>query len=130
MSVLIVVSNPLVALDLKEIISGMDINHIFVVANELEARRVVSTQNIVVILLEISLNNGLKEIAFATQLKKEHSINIIFLMEHTNREMNDKAGNANPISIIDKPFREEDVVDAMKLAIIDKEQCKVNSCKN
>ncbi|MEP5610844.1 MAG: response regulator [Cyclobacteriaceae bacterium] len=127
MTVLIVEHNPLVALDLTEMIGEMGITRIFVVTNEREARKVAQEQPVTIALLDVNIRTGQDSAALALHLASQNNTKIIYLVNDTTTSSLRRAQEINPFSIIGKPFSDEEITDAVKLAMISDDGTLANS---
>jgi len=116
MTILIVERNPIVALDLSEMILSRGFSRVFAVASNDEARKVVDEEGVTTALLDLNLNNWQEGVAFATHLIDQSNAKIIYLIGDETAVDLPKVMRTNPISIIGKPFVDEEIVVAMRMA--------------
>ncbi|MEP1097591.1 MAG: response regulator [Cyclobacteriaceae bacterium] len=126
-TVLIVEHNPLVALDLTEMIEEMGITRIFTVANAIEARKVADKQYISIALLDVNLRGGEDGALLARHLTNRTNAKIIYLITDSRIAALKRVKETNPISILKKPFVDEDLTNALKLAMVFNSGGKSNS---
>ncbi len=117
MNILIVEDNPLIALDLKEMIVGMGINSVFIARDKKEALDVISAQTPDIVFLDVYLKNGENGLKLARANLNDSETKIIYLMGDTDQRLIQKVQSTNPFAIISKPFKEEDILPVLNEAL-------------
>lgn len=117
MYILIVQDNPIIALDLREMISGMDIARVVVAKNKREVEKLTSKESPTITLLDATNKNEESGIEMAKNIKAIRQSKIIYLIGNRTRELIEYARTTNPIALLSKPFEEADLVDKIRGAM-------------
>lgn len=78
-------------------------------------------QKIDLVMLDINLGDGISGIALAKIIDEEYRIPFIYLTSYADSDTLDKAAHTYPASYLVKPFKEDDLAPAVKMALTRKQ---------
>jgi len=116
-SVLIVEDEAAVAQDLREALVGFGYDVVGSAASADEALWMVKLHLPDVILIDVVIEGTRDGIALARLLREDFNISIVFTTSHADQQTLSRAGAVKPNGYLVKPYREQDVDAAIKIAI-------------
>jgi DNA-binding NarL/FixJ family response regulator len=83
--------------------------------------KVLKEQKVDLVMLDINLGDGVSGIALGKIIDEEYRIPFIYLTSYADSDTLDKAAHTFPASYLVKPFKEDDLAPAVKMALIRKQ---------
>jgi CheY-like chemotaxis protein len=117
LTILIVEDEALVAAAVTDILEEMGFDITGVAASGLEALALVADRKPRLALIDIRLAGSVDGIELAVQLREEYGIPAIFLSGATGPEIALRAQAAQPLGMMQKPFRPSEVFNAIERAM-------------
>lgn len=114
--VLIVEDKLLVAEDIAATLKRHSLEVVGICATGEEAIQVANEKNPDLVLMDIELAGAMDGISAAKVIQDEHSIPVIYLTDHTDQRIVDRAKKTFPANFIAKPFQEADLIRAIDIA--------------
>ncbi len=115
--VLIVEDEPLIAEDIKEILSSIDFVVSGLAYDALDALRELRTNTPDIVMLDINLSSEKDGIDIATIINQEYQIPFVFLTSYADRATLSRAKHTRPMGYIVKPFDEKDLFATLEIAL-------------
>lgn len=115
--ILIVEDEILLGLDLKKTIETRGYEVTAVAKNTKKALESIYEEEPSLIIMDINLKNSQDGIETAIEVKKFKDIPVIFLTAFTDEEIIKRAVQVNPMGYLTKPYKIEDLVSTIKLAL-------------
>jgi CheY-like chemotaxis protein len=116
-SILIVEDEALVATLIREMIGGMGFAATGIAASGSEALALVEVERPTIALIDIRLAGPVDGIDLACRLRRDHGIPAIFLSGGIDPATALRAQAAQPLGLIQKPFRPSEVFNAIERAL-------------
>jgi CheY-like chemotaxis protein len=116
-SILIVEDEALVATLIREMIGGMGFAATGIAASGSEALALVEVERPTIALIDIRLAGPVDGIDLACRLRRDHAIPAIFLSGVIDAATALRAQAAQPLGLIQKPFRPSEVFNAIERAL-------------
>lgn len=116
-NILVVEDDPTIAMDIRLNLQAADYHIVDVVPKVEKAIKALDNQAIDIVLLDITLKGELTGIDLAHQLNDKYKIPFIYLTSYSDEITLEKAANTFPASYLVKPFKENDLVPAIKMAL-------------
>ncbi|MES2761060.1 MAG: response regulator [Bacteroidota bacterium] len=120
-SVLIVEDELLIAEHISRILRSAGFSNIHVAINADEAIAVIKDQKPNIVLTDIMLGSSKTGIDLGGLLQSEYKIPFIYITSHSDPEMLSKAKHTHPNAYLVKPFKKEDLLVAIELALFSAE---------
>lgn len=120
--VLIVEDSALIAADLQARLQTHNIEIIQVCDSGEEALRVLEDRKPDLILMDIQLAGALDGIDTARSIRDRYAIPIIYLSDHTDKSLVERAKKTFPVGYLAKPFNENDLVRTLEIAFSNSQQ--------
>ena len=117
LTILIVEDEALVAASVTDMLEEMGFDVTGVAASGLEALALVSERRPRLALIDIRLTGSVDGIDLAVQLREEYGIPAIFLSGVVGPEIAVRAQAAQPLGMMQKPFRPSEMFNAIERAI-------------
>jgi DNA-binding NarL/FixJ family response regulator len=114
--ILIVEDNATLAMELEEFLPTIGYKVVDVATTGAEAIKKARQLKPDLILMDIKMPGKMDGIQAAGIIKSEMGINIIFISGHTEEELLERAKFVEPLGYIHKPFTEEQITAALKMA--------------
>ncbi len=114
MNVLIIEDNPLVALDLKEIVMSLGIQNVSIARDEASIIDAISCFSPDLCLVDIHLDQGVNGIEVVKKYEKLRAAAVIYLVGDSNQSLMEEAGKTDPISLFKKPYDESEIIAVME----------------
>lgn len=114
--------DPLIAEDIKEILTNYHYEVIAVAHYKEEALSVLKNSSPDIVLLDINLDNTLDGIEIANQINDLYQIPFIYLTSYSGKAVVADAKHTRPMGYIVKPFEEGDLYAAIEVAIFNHSQ--------
>ncbi len=116
-NILIVEDESLIALDISEILCSKLNAKTKIASSFDEAMDLFVNFNPDILFLDINIDGELDGTDIANEIKKVKEIPVIFLTAYSDEKTLQKAFETSPQNYIVKPFKEEDIITAAKLAL-------------
>jgi two-component system response regulator LytT len=116
-SVLIVEDELLIAEHISRILRSAGFSNIHVAINVDEAIAAIKDQKPHIVLTDIMLGSSKTGIDLGGLLQSEYKIPFIYITSHSDPEMLSKAKHTHPNAYLVKPFKKEDLLVAIELAL-------------
>lgn len=100
--------------------NGIEVLHICPSGEE--ALDFLSSNHTDLILMDIELSGAMDGISTAAVVKARYNIPVIYLTDHTDAKMVDRAKKTMPANYLPKPFNEQDLVRALEIAFFNASQ--------
>lgn len=117
-NILIVEDDPTIAIDIKLNLKRAGYIVVDTVDRAEEVIPIISTKAVDVVLLDIHLAGSMTGIELAAELHQRWRIPFIFLSSYADEDTLQRAAHTFPASYLVKPFKEIDLVPAIKMALI------------
>ena len=118
LKVLIIEDEPLIALNLQIILEKKGFDVLGHAGNFKNAHELFNTNKPDIVISDIKLEEKESGIEVVKSLKKMSDFRVIYLTSYGDDTMIEKAIETNPVAYITKPFKENDLSAALKLASI------------
>lgn len=115
--ILIVEDESIIALNIKEILTGLGYEIAGIAANSAKACHLASTKEPDLVLMDITLQNREDGIELAEEISKIISVPIVFLTANDKNKTIDRAIGIKPYGYILKPFKEIELKTAVEIAL-------------
>jgi DNA-binding NarL/FixJ family response regulator len=122
--VLIVEDDPLIAIDIEQILSNLNFKVSDVSYNAEDALLQLKNNTPDAVLMDINLEDGKDGIDIATIINELYSLPFIFLTSHADRNTLERAKKTKPAGYIIKPFDEKDLLAGLEIALYNYAQNK------
>ncbi|MEM9548327.1 MAG: response regulator transcription factor [Bacteroidota bacterium] len=122
--ILIVEDEPAIAVDIAINLEGLGYDIVDVVHSGEEGQTVIANQNVDLVMLDINLGGGMSGIDLARILDQEYGIPFIFLTSYADDDTINQAADTYPASYLVKPYKEQDLAPAVKVALMRKNGTK------
>ena len=113
-NILIVEDEFIVAFDIKLMVESMNYNVIDTVSSGEDALKIIETNEIDLILMDVYLNDGLNGIDTAIQIRNNFSTPIIYITGSHNPKKHEKIKQTEPYAFIKKPFDDIQLQETIK----------------
>jgi len=115
--VLVVEDDPLIAEDIRELLTNVDYEITGVVYTKADALNLLRKTKPDIALLDINLGNNTDGILIAEIINEQYKIPFIYLTSYSNKLMLDKLKHTLPMGYVVKPFDEADLFTAIEIAV-------------
>lgn len=115
--VLIVEDDPLIAEDIRELLSEMDYTVVGIAYNKLSALEFLKNDKPQIALLDINLGNNTDGITIAEVINELYKIPFVYLTSYATKIILDKVKHTHPMGYVVKPFNEQDIFTAIEIAL-------------
>jgi len=115
--ILIVEDEPLIAEDIKEILTEVNYQVIGIAFNKKEAFEILKTQQPDIALLDINLGDNTDGITIAEKINKQYHFPFLYLTSYATKTILDKVKHTFPMGYIVKPFDEADLFTGIEIAL-------------
>jgi len=122
--ILIVEDEPAIAVDIAINLEGLGYDIVEVVHSAEEGQKVIAEQKVDLVMLDINLGGGMSGIDLARILDREYGIPFIFLTSYSDDDTVSQAADTYPASYLVKPYKEQDLAPAVKVALMRKSGIK------
>lgn len=116
-SVLVVEDDPLVSLDITEILRDNGVKKVFVADNATDAILLLKSEEPQFALLDINLNDTHTGIDIAKIINKRFSIPFVYLTANTDDKTLEEVKKTSPVGFITKPFDEKQILASIKIGL-------------
>ena len=115
--VLVVEDEPIVAMDIKSKLEGLGYSVLTMVSSGVAAIQAASEMRPDLILMDIHLQGDMDGIEAATCIVDRHSIPVVYLTAHGDRDTLQRAKITEPLGYVLKPFDESDLRVAVEIGL-------------
>lgn len=115
--VLVVEDDPIIAEDIKEMLTHVDYSVLGIAYNKLEAIRLIDLHAPDLVLLDINLSGFYEGFDIAAHLNQTRKVPFLYLTSYSGKEFVDKAKLTLPMGYIIKPFNEEELYSSIEVAL-------------
>jgi len=115
--VLIVEDEPLIAEDIRDLLTEVGYTIVGVAYNKAEALNLLRKTKPTIVLLDINLGNNTDGILIAETINEYYKIPFIFLTSYASKVILDKVKHTQPMGYVVKPFDEADLFTAIEIAM-------------
>jgi len=115
--ILIVEDDPLIAEDIRELLSEMKYIVVGVAYNKESALEILKNDTPHIALLDINLRNNTDGILIAEVINELYKIPFVYLTSYATKIILDKVKHTYPMGYIVKPFNERDIFTAIEIAL-------------
>lgn len=115
--VIIVEDDPIIAEDIKEMLSNINYSIIGIAYTKNTALDLIKTKNADLVLLDINLNGHFEGLEIATFINETKKIPFVYLTSYSSQEIIDKAKTTLPMGYIVKPFNERELYSTIEIAL-------------
>jgi len=115
--VLIVEDELIIAEDIKDILEHASYEVIGMAASGKEAIQLVSEVMPDILLIDISIKGNMDGIQLANTIREQFNLPFIYITSYTNKSILERAKLTKPYGYIVKPYKEQDVLIAVELAL-------------
>jgi DNA-binding NarL/FixJ family response regulator len=122
--VLIVEDDPLIAIDIEQILSNLNFKVSGVSYNAEDALLQLKDNTPDAVLMDINLEDGKDGIDIAAVINELYNLPFIFLTSHADRNTLERAKKTKPAGYIIKPFDEKDLLAGLEIALYNYAQNK------
>jgi len=116
-NILIVEDNPTIAMDIRLNLEAGGFDIVGAAASGNRAIDILESKQVDIILLDINLNGEMTGIDLAHVIEEKYNIPFIYLTSYSDELTLEKAANTYPASYIVKPFKENDLIPAVTMAL-------------
>lgn len=116
-NILIVEDNPTIAMDIRLNLEAGGYDIVGAAASGNSAIDILESKQVDIILLDINLNGEMTGIDLAHVIEEKYNIPFIYLTSYSDELTLEKAANTYPASYIVKPFKENDLIPAVTVAL-------------
>jgi len=116
-NILIVEDNPTIAMDIRLNLEAGGYDIVGAAASGNSAIDILESKQVDIILLDINLNGEMTGIDLAHVIEEKYNIPFIYLTSYSDELTLEKAANTYPASYIVKPFKENDLIPAVTMAL-------------
>ncbi|ELR68385.1 response regulator receiver [Fulvivirga imtechensis AK7] len=113
---LIVEDQLLIAQDIAGKLEDNGIEVLDICVSGEEALKLLETTQADLILMDIELAGAMDGISTANIIKEQYSIPVIYLSDHTDDKLVERAKKTLPVNYLSKPFQERDLIRAIEIA--------------
>lgn len=128
--VLIIEDELIVAEDLKEILERASYEVIGIAVDQEETARLLETHLPDLLLVDISIKGKTDGIQLASRIRDQYLIPFIYITSYATRSVIEQAKLTQPAAYIVKPYKEQDVLIAVELAISNAEALQFKKTAN
>jgi DNA-binding NarL/FixJ family response regulator len=125
--VLVVEDEPLIAIDIEQVLTNINYQVTDVVFNAEDAFIALKKNTPDIVMLDINLGIGKTGIDVAKVINQEYQIPFIFLTSHADKLTLNEAKIAKPYGYIVKPFSENDLLAGIEIAMYNYAQSNANN---
>lgn len=115
--ILIVEDNPIIAEDIKEMLSNANYSVIGIAFNKEDAIHHIASFLPDLVLLDINLNGNYEGFEVAEYINQSRTIPFVYLTSYSGKEILEKAKKTFPMGYIMKPFHEKELYSTIEIAI-------------
>ena len=115
--VLIVEDEPLIAEDIKGILTEVNYEVIGIAFNKEEAFEILKKQQPDIALLDINLGDNTDGITIAEEINEQYQFPFLYLTSYASKIILDKVKHTFPMGYIVKPFDEADIFTGIEIAL-------------
>ena len=116
--ILVVVENPLLALDLNTLVKELDYELVGIVDNSDVVQKIVETNNPDLILMDVKINGNLNGVELAKKIQKKYPVGVIFMISLDDQKYFDQAKETENVGYLVKPFNKLTLQSTIELAMI------------
>lgn len=116
LSILIVEDEPLIADHIEQYVIDAGFESAGIADNYADARNILNTKSIDLILLDINLGDGPDGVDLAHHINQAHRKPFIFISSNTDSKTLERVKLTNPMGFIVKPFKARDIETQINLA--------------
>jgi len=127
--VLIIEDELIIAEDIKDILEHASYEVIGMAASGKEAIELLSEVMPDILLVDVSIKGNMDGIQLANVIREQYNLPFIYITSYTNKSVLERAKLTKPYGYIVKPYKEQDVLIAVELALSNaaSESLKLNS---
>ncbi|WAC12978.1 response regulator transcription factor [Dyadobacter pollutisoli] len=115
--VLIVEDDPIIAEDIKEMLTNVDYTVLGIAYSKMEAIRLIDLYAPDLALLDINLNGSYEGFDIATHINNTRKIPFLYLTSYSGKEFVNQAKITSPMGYIIKPFNEAELYSSIEVAL-------------
>lgn len=115
LNIIIVEDETIVALDLKHSIEALGHKVLDIASNAQEAISLTQKYSPQLLFMDINLNDSITGIECYQIIRKNQSVDVVYLTAYTDDETINKAINTNPLAYLIKPFSDDELKAVLKL---------------
>lgn len=115
--ILIVEDEPLIAEDIRELLSQVNYQVVGVAFNKEDAFSLLQTTQPDIALLDINLGDNTDGITIAETINEKYNIPFLYLTSYSSKLILDKVKHTFPMGYIVKPFEEANLFTAVEIAL-------------
>ena len=116
-NVLIVEDDPIIAEDIKEILTNTDYSVVGLAYSKEEAIDLLQSSQPDLALLDINLNGSNEGFEIAQYINAHHKIPFLYLTSYSGKEYVEEAKHTMPMGYILKPFRDGELYSSIEVAL-------------
>ncbi|MAX71994.1 MAG: hypothetical protein CMC76_13010 [Flavobacteriaceae bacterium] len=115
--VLIVEDDPIIAEDIKDMLSSNDYHVVGIAYDKDEALSHISENKPDLVLLDINLEGNYEGFDVADHINKNRKVPFLYLTSYSGKEILDKAKQTLPMGYVVKPFNERELFSSIEIAL-------------
>ena len=115
--VLIIEDELIIAEDIKDILEHASYEVIGMAASGKEAIELLSEVMPDILLVDVSIKGNMDGIQLANVIREQYNLPFIYITSYTNKSVLERAKLTKPYGYIVKPYKEQDVLIAVELAL-------------
>lgn len=115
--VLIVEDDPIIAEDIKEMLTNVDYSVLGIAYSKMEAIRLIDLHAPDLALLDINLNGSYEGFEIATHINNTRKFPFLYLTSYSGKELVSQAKMTLPMGYILKPFNEGELYSSIEVAL-------------
>lgn len=115
--VIIVEDDPIIAEDIKEMLSNINYSIIGIAYTKSTALDLIKNKNPDLVLLDINLNGQFEGLEIAAFINETKKVPFVYLTSYSSQEIIDKAKTTLPMGYIVKPFNERELYSTIEIAL-------------
>jgi DNA-binding NarL/FixJ family response regulator len=116
-NIVIVEDDPIIAEDIKEMLSNVDYKVLGIAYDKEEALSLIAKNKPDLVLLDINLNGKLEGYEIAEYINQNNKIPFLYLTSYSGKEFVEKAKKTMPMGYIVKPFTEGELYSSIEIAL-------------
>ncbi len=115
--VLIVEDDPIIAEDIRDMLTNVDYQVVGVAYEKAEALELIDTTKPDLVLLDINIEGHYEGFDIAEHINKTQKIPFLYLTSYSGKEIVDRAKQTLPMGYIVKPFNERELYSSIEIAL-------------
>ncbi|MFN3639712.1 MAG: response regulator transcription factor [Flavobacterium sp.] len=115
--VLIVEDDPIIAEDIKEMLSNVNYSTIGIAYDKADAIEMINELKPDLVLLDINLEGNYEGFDIAEHINKKRKVPFIYLTSYSGKEILEKAKHTMPMGYVVKPFNESELFSTIEISL-------------